>query len=166
MWIALTDATPETSCLYFLPACHDPGYHQTGDAITNIFSDPNSWQSITAQPMSAGGILCFSHRILHWGSRAVKNYPPRIAISLAFSDSTFETPYFNQKFLPFPPIALRAALQAGQAISYCQNVPLTKGMLGLYFRVFKRYEDFFCIAYREKVDGANQWIRYTNAFKR
>ena len=31
-WMALTNSTPENSCLYFLPAQHDPGYYK-GDSM-------------------------------------------------------------------------------------------------------------------------------------
>ena len=37
-WVALTDATPETSCLYVLPAPQDEGYYASGAVTTRAFS--------------------------------------------------------------------------------------------------------------------------------
>jgi hypothetical protein len=122
VWIPLTDATPASSCLYFLPAGADPGYLKTGDQLEDIFVKPQSWQHITAQPMAAGGVICFSHRLLHWGSVAELGAPARIAMSFAYAEKTFEAPFFSAEYLPSPPIALRAALQAGQAIMYNDQV--------------------------------------------
>eukprot|EP00750_Incisomonas_marina_P032560 INCI9218.3.p1 GENE.INCI9218.3~~INCI9218.3.p1 ORF type:complete len:303 (-),score=37.54 INCI9218.3:773-1681(-) len=112
VWVALTDATPDNSCLYFLPACNDPGYKKQGDNIEGVFDDLSRWQAISAQPVNAGGFLVFSHRTLHWGSLAKEEQPPRIALSFAFADPAFETPFFDpKKHLPLPPLRLRAALQ-------------------------------------------------------
>ena len=54
VWVALTDATPDNSCLYFLPACNDPGYKKQGDNIEGVFDDLSRWQAISAQPVNAG----------------------------------------------------------------------------------------------------------------
>lgn len=54
VWVALTDATPDNSCLYFLPARDDPGYKKQGDNIEGVFNDLSRWQAICAQPVSAG----------------------------------------------------------------------------------------------------------------
>lgn len=35
-WLALTPATPESSCLTFLPACDDPVYRVAGDALREV----------------------------------------------------------------------------------------------------------------------------------
>ena len=60
----------------------------------------------------SGGLLCFSHRTLHWGSKAVRGSPARIAMSFAFADPAFEEPFFDPAlYLPLPPVRLRAALQ-------------------------------------------------------
>ena len=102
VWMALTDATPENSCLYVVPRTADSGYHGCGDAI-----EPYNVQNIVCQPILQGGLIVFSHRLLHWGSNplaaavAVTVTPPvlplgvpikriRIAFSCAFADQTYE----------------------------------------------------------------------------
>ena len=80
----------------------------------------DAWQSILALPASPGTLLCFTHRLLHWGSRAQPGAAPRLAISFALADPTFEVPYFADPatHLPFPPLPLRVALRAAQVLVY------------------------------------------------
>jgi ectoine hydroxylase-related dioxygenase (phytanoyl-CoA dioxygenase family) len=99
LWLALTDATPENSCLYIIPAPHDPGYFdgdddacdeeaeaQTGgvnvnqkqsltgkDPLSKALPSKESYQNIRALPRQAGQAVIFSHRILHWGSKGNSN---------------------------------------------------------------------------------------------
>eukprot|EP00750_Incisomonas_marina_P032559 INCI9218.2.p1 GENE.INCI9218.2~~INCI9218.2.p1 ORF type:complete len:411 (-),score=54.05 INCI9218.2:350-1582(-) len=161
VWVALTDATPDNSCLYFLPACNDPGYKKQGDNIEGVFDDLSRWQAISAQPVNAGGFLVFSHRTLHWGSLAKEEQPPRIALSFAFADPAFETPFFDpKKHLPLPPLRLRAALQAGQAVMYSNQVPLSKAALALNERIFNRHSNFFLADYAAKISSKAQWERF------
>ena len=71
-WIALTDATPETSCLYCVPACDDSYYKKDDGGVAptaNTCQDNNSFANIRALPVQAGGLLTFTHRLLHWGSK-------------------------------------------------------------------------------------------------
>jgi hypothetical protein len=87
VWLALTEASPETSCLYVVPKGADAGYMGSctaSDALTAtslnaylpIVPAPAcregavsyDWRDIVAQPLEPGGLLVFSHRLLHWGS--------------------------------------------------------------------------------------------------
>ena len=161
-WIALSDASPENSCLYFLPADRDPGYLMAGDAIREALPGPAAWGNIVAQPCASGGMLVFSHRLLHWGSAAEKDAPPRVAMSFALADASFETgPYFDAKrFLPYPPLALRVSLRAGQAIAYNAQAPLSRAQLALDNRVFMAGKRFFSDGYVDKIAGAAQQIKF------
>ena len=135
VWLALTEATPQNSCLYFVPKEDDPGYHGDGDAIPSGLH----WGNIVAQPLKPGGMLAFSHRVLHWGSKPQPNYQgrPRIALTCAFADSSFEEQYFDHaKCLPFPPLGLRIGLVAGQQIQYEHLAKLDKYSMALYRRIF------------------------------
>jgi len=98
LWLALTDATPENSCLYVIPAINDPGYLEGDDndedqdqlpdevnAPRESFGKPaiisnqgplqralrfkESYQNIRAIPRNAGQAVLFTHRIMHWGSK-------------------------------------------------------------------------------------------------
>ena len=124
LWMALSDATPENSCIYVIPKQHDPGYlegddeedtnmhdqesHQdydavgtrtctTQDPLTRCLKSKESYQNIRALPRRAGESIAFTHRIIHWGSRGNSNCTePRIAISFVTSDPSFEKPYLRQ----------------------------------------------------------------------
>eukprot|EP00978_Attheya_sp_CCMP212_P036942 scaffold170959_cov30-Attheya_sp.AAC.1 len=107
LWMALTDATPENSCLYVIPKPYDPGYmagddkdnDEDLDPLTRAVSTKESYQHIRALPRRAGESILFTHRILHWGSRGnptsstQQKNKPRIAISFVASDASFEAPY-------------------------------------------------------------------------
>jgi hypothetical protein len=168
-WMALTDATPETSCLYFVPSHDDPGYRQAGDNMESLFSSPVSIQNIVAQPAAAGTMLCFSHRTVHWGSKPRQSSGcedendervPRVALSLAFADPTFEVAYFSEDFLPLPPLTLRVALVSGQLIMYKTQVKLTKPQLALHFRIFMSQKALFSNAYVEKISTSAQFLKF------
>ena len=68
-WLALTNATPDNSCLYVLPKANDVDYLVAGDSTDRCLSTATAvWPNVVAQPLAAGGMLTFSHRLLHWGS--------------------------------------------------------------------------------------------------
>ena len=121
-WMPLSSATPEASCLYFVPRDKDPGYEQ-GDAgqgssgegseesgsaapppnpLAAAFSSPACWQNIIGLPTARGGLLCFSSRTLHWGGAPLASDPsweaeegpraPRQALSIAFATPHYELP--------------------------------------------------------------------------
>lgn len=94
-WIALSDATPENSCLYMIPKPYDPGYTSgdidsvadendcgdcdsakigwksdgSADPLHRALSSKNSFQHIRCLPRKAGQSILFTHRIIHWGSQ-------------------------------------------------------------------------------------------------
>eukprot|EP00041_Stephanoeca_diplocostata_P005382 m.61093 g.61093 ORF g.61093 m.61093 type:complete len:498 (+) comp15752_c0_seq1:288-1781(+) len=101
-WLALSDATPENSCLYVIPRPFDPGYSAgdgTGpddDMMRDALATKESYQNIRGLPVQQGEALFFSHRTIHWGSRGHPAYAhPRKALSFAFSDDSFEAPYIR-----------------------------------------------------------------------
>jgi len=94
-WIALSDATPENSCLYVIPKPYDPGYTKgdsdnvtddndsndcdeaksgrssdgSADPLHRALSSKESFQHIRCLPRKAGQSILFTHRIIHWGSQ-------------------------------------------------------------------------------------------------
>jgi len=164
-WLSLSTAAPEQSCLYFLPANKDPGYRASGDAILQALEGPHAWPRIEAQPCLPGDLLCFSHRLLHWGGEASPAAAPRVALSYAFADPDFEESAFCSSYLPIPPIELRLALISGQAIVYNSQCPLTKGQLALNNRIFLSQKRYFKEAYVEKVMYAAQSLKFMMAQK-
>lgn len=166
VWVALSDATPDSSCLYFLPADRDAGYLTAGDNILEALPSPAHWPSIVAQPCIRGDVLCFSHRVLHWGSTSQHDAAHRVALSFAFSDALFEEAAFPPSFLPLPPLGLRLGLLCGQAILYAAQAPLSKGALALNNRVFASQQAFFNAAYTEKVLASAQSLKFMMAHMR
>jgi hypothetical protein len=172
VWLALTPATPENSCLYLVPRSDDLGYHGVGDAVSPT---PIPWQCIVAQPLPAGGLLAFSHRLLHWGSTpqppslqdSLSARVPRIALSMAFADPSFEEPYFDSDlYLPFPPVGLRLGLVAGQLIQYEHLAPLDKHGIALLRRIFHSQKRFFNDTYFQKISSAIQFLEFVRKQQR
>ena len=159
-WLALSSVPPASSCLYFLPATKDPGYGGPGDLVREALPGPLAWPSIQSQPCEAGDLLVFSHRLLHWGGEAEEGAPPRVALSFSFADPAFEAAAFDAALLPFPPLPLRLALIAGQAILYAAQAPLSKGALALNNRIFAAQQKSFSAAYAERVLGEAQSIKF------
>jgi len=110
VWVALTDALPENSCIYCLPAYEDVFYWSTKESevaptpcseaqqLTHdalLANEKNAHtavrtaglQAIRAMPARAGDVLAWSHRLLHWGGLSSRHAQvPRIALSYAVAD--------------------------------------------------------------------------------
>lgn len=163
-WIALTPATPSTSCLYFVPKGDDVGYFVEGDALDQVLPDPHSWQNIVAAPCETGDLLCFSHRVVHWASKAragQREQQPRIALSFAAADTSFERPNFDtMKKGKYPPLALRVGLIAAQAILYSIQVPLHKYELALNNRIFMASRAHFSKTFVDRIQAEAQYLKF------
>jgi hypothetical protein len=164
-WFALTSATTDNSCLYFVDLLNDSGYFRQGDAMSS--TEPIKLQHVSAQPLAAGGLLSFSHRLLHWGSEVNPdcspqlNDLPRMALTTAFADSRFELPYFDHaKYLPHPPLGLRLGLVCGQQIQYEHLSVLGKHELALVNRIFHKQKEFFNEGYFDKIQSAAQMLMF------
>ena len=159
-WVALTAATPQSSCLHFVAKGDDAGYTLPGDALDVVLPTPLSWQNIVAAPCEPGDLLCFSHRVVHWASKALAPAPPRVALSFAVADPAFETPNFEPS--AFPPLALRVGLTAAQAVLYSEQVPLHKYELALNNRIFCSARHHFAEAYADRVESLGQYLKFKN----
>ena len=169
----MTDATPETSCLYCVPARDDPAYMKSdGDnaPTANACPDNGSFGNIRALPTRAGGLVTFTHRLLHWGSRADaracarKGSMPRMAIAFGASDPNEYPPFFSASHGPIPKVTLRAALVAGQALVYGSRATMTEERIGLYWDVYRARASEFAPHYRKSVASYRALCRF-NAHK-
>lgn len=163
MWLALTDATPENSCLYVIPKQFDPGYiegdddgDEGSDPLSRALPDKQAYQNIRALPRRAGQSLLFTHRILHWGSRGNPNShikTPRIAISFVSSDPAFERPYLDSSLLDngMPPFKIRLLLVCAQLLIYYQRFDLSKECIKACHDYVKDHEDVLEETYKNKV---------------
>lgn len=79
------------------------------DPLSTALKDKESYQHIRALPLNPGEYVIFTHRIMHWGSKGRKSYQgePRISLSVAFSDPTFEAPYFTESLTEHPSFEMR-----------------------------------------------------------
>lgn len=160
-WIALTEATPENSCLYVIPKFADPGYMlgddddvvNGQDPMRKALSTKSSYQDIRALPLQSGGAAFFTHRILHWGSKGSNraHVSPRVSLAVAFSDPNFEKPYFVEQHSVRPPFHLRVALICGQMIVYYQRFNFSRKELLFFKRCFDAHVDAFDDSYKTKV---------------
>lgn len=164
-WIALTEASPRSSCLYVVPADLDPGY-VNGDLedddplARSLRADKQNYQRVRALPCSPGEAVVFSHRTLHWGSRADDDAPePRVSLSFACSDSSFEGPYLVDSAAPrstigglcIPTFSARLVLFAAQQIAYHERFNLGRARLRLYHDIFSAHTSLLTSDYRAKV---------------
>ena len=182
-WICLTPATNTSSCLYFIPKNDDNGYHIAGDSLDVVLPNRLTWQNIVSEPCQPGDILCFSHRVVHWASKARKCYDsitgheiiePRIALSFAVADHHYEQPNFihhyknngNKSSSKYkhkhnhPSIGLRVGLTAAQAILYNEQVPLKRHELALNNRIFCSSKHLFQQHYIDRVCGEAQYLKF------
>ena len=69
-----------------------------------------------------------------------------------------------EEFAPFPPIALRVALVAAQAILYHEQVPLSKGALALNNRIFCASRSLFDKEYSSRIVAEAQYHKWKRQY--
>jgi hypothetical protein len=160
IWIPLTDASADNSCLYVLPACEDCRYRNSVTDTNPIFFEPKMFQCIRCLPARAGSAVMFTSRLLHWGSKGKTSaVAPRIAISFAASTDDHELPYFSRDLLPLPPFCIRLALIAGQLIVYSEQEPYSREELEKFYSLFMYQHMEFDVTYVDKVKQAMELAR-------
>ena len=178
-WIALTDSTPENSCLCFIPRYQDPGYsigdnddpgESDADPLRLCLPNKEAFQHVTPVPAEAGSAVIFTHRVIHWGSRGrgrpesygLPRVEPRVCISFGFADDAFEPAYMSRcKNLPFPPLSQRVALVASQMIAYHERFPLNARELKIFHDAISTNAAELDPLYRKKV--MDEYVRATSA---
>jgi len=157
-WLPLTDACPENSCLYMLPAHADPGYHDgdlpapAPDPLQRALHDKHAFQQLRCLPAPRGSACVFTHRVIHWGSAGRPGYhTPRIAVSVACADPLFERPYLLNTSQVFPSLSTRFALCCAQMIVYHERFHFTAKQLLFFRHCFERSHELFHPEYVSKV---------------
>lgn len=93
-WIALSEATPLSSCVYILPKSRDPVYGTENEQHWQI-----DYPSIRALPAQPGDFYCWDQSVLHWGSASSRFADgPRISMALEFQRSDIKP--FVKPLLP------------------------------------------------------------------
>ena len=181
IWIPLTNATCENSCLYVIPRKCDEGYTE-GDDDTNLektplekcLKDKKAYQNITACPVDVGEAVVFTHRTIHWGSKPRDNYQgePRVNVSFGFSDDSFERAYLKNRngvkvtedaedVQSLPTLKERLVLIASQMIVYHERFPPKNfKALKLLKKIHDAGKSFLDERYREIIE--TEYIRATS----
>ena len=98
VWIPLTDATLDRSCIYLLPADRDPAYRTDARAVEPSRS---ALQHVRACPAAAGSVMAWTTHLVHWGSLGgEEGAGPRLSVAMylqnrdvsPFHESAFEIP--------------------------------------------------------------------------
>lgn len=146
VWLALTDATPATSCIYVLPAPADPHYRCAVDADASAAADDADitliaaaeHQHIRALPTSRGTALVWSHRLIHWGSAHGGGLPDaRKTIAFGMSDIGFEAALLAAPSA-VPQFEARLALIALTLIGYHHTEPVARPLIPLILSALAR----------------------------
>ena len=181
IWIPLTNATCENSCLYVIPRKCDEGYTE-GDDDTDLektplekcLKDKKAYQNITACPVDVGEAVVFTHRTIHWGSKPRDNYQgePRVNVSFGFSDDSFEKAYLKNRngvkvtedaddVQSLPTLKERLVLIASQMIVYHERFPPKNfKALKLLKKIHDTGKSFLDERYREIIE--TEYIRATS----
>ena len=94
LWIPLSDATTRNGCMYVVPKSLEP------PAFADAFLAKPSYtgmevaallQASRALPAAAGSVLGWHHGVIHWGSCAEADAPPRVSIASEFVAPDAET---------------------------------------------------------------------------
>lgn len=159
-WVALSEASPDNSCLYMVPRTVDPGYEagddpdpEAEDPLIALMRNDAAVQSIRCCPLKPGGVVVFSHRCMHWGSKGRPTcQKPRVSISFGCSDPSFEAPFLGrpEQHLPFPKPSVRAALAAAQLINYHERFNFAPAMLRRFGASYRAKRAVFTEEYNQK----------------
>jgi len=177
-WLPLTPATPETSCLHFLPVGADPGFHAPAPPppgacplVAALRGEPAQHQRVVALPAAPGALLAFGSRTLHWGSApppplpSAPPKPPRQALSFALAEEGFEPPAWRCAAGGGAPRALaeRVALAAAQALVYADQAPLGEGVAQQLLDAFlagSAGAAGFDRAYADRAVARGRWLAF------
>ena len=136
-WLALTDASEATSCMFFIPAHADEDYamldHPTGVDDEAFFAHDNdekfgsilvdSHRYLHSAPVDSGNALVWSHRTLHWSSMSPPDAPhARFSMAFSMSKMDVDPPALKHTDLSVPPpFEARLALICYTGVSYHYN---------------------------------------------
>eukprot|EP00931_Biecheleriopsis_adriatica_P046883 TRINITY_DN26975_c0_g1_i2.p1 TRINITY_DN26975_c0_g1~~TRINITY_DN26975_c0_g1_i2.p1 ORF type:complete len:418 (-),score=87.38 TRINITY_DN26975_c0_g1_i2:85-1338(-) len=165
IWIAITDASPKTSCIYVLPAYADPSYKDlAGDDSRLIVG--YSHQHIRALPVQSGDVLLWSHRLLHWGSAA----PPeathsRKTLTFAMAAPGFEEPFLHLAAGEVPSFEARLALVAFTLVCYHNSEAVAPAIQPLVVEILRRHADHLTDAALTRSATGKQFLKNIMALR-
>ena len=92
IWIALSDATHENSCICVVPIANDSTFHSMDESFHTYQHEYFYDNSKIMLEAKTGDVLGWHPQLLHWGKASTnKNANPRISVSVEFiSDRVME----------------------------------------------------------------------------
>ena len=139
LWIPLTKAVPENSCMYMLPANKDIHYHDQIPPDLK-FGFPGKLSDIQALPSEPNDILIWNQRVVHWGSTSNTKHEIGPRISLAFEFQRSDVSPFNEPLLEpnrLPTFKERLNLIGKQVIQYTHMYGFNEELVNLAKKLLK-----------------------------
>ena len=139
VWISLTDASLQTSCIFCLPAYADPNYSsETLDEDATVIL-AQAHQHIRPMPVLQGDVLAWSSRLLHWGSASPLDAPTtRKTLTFTMADPSFEQPSIITSSSQLPPFPARLVLVAYSLVCYHHSQPVPPIVVPVVLDVLRR----------------------------
>ena len=129
VWIPLSKASPNNSCMYILPANKDNFYNKPKLNSANF---PGAVSDIKALPAEAGDVLMWTQELYHWGSSSGEDglNEPRISIAFEFQRSDI-APFNNFLLEPnlLPTFNERLVLISMQILQYTHMYGFKKDLV-------------------------------------
>lgn len=89
VWIPLTAATTENSCMHIVPQSEDPNCQSTGELYYANWDESLYAGKEVAIPCNAGDIVAWNQQVLHWGGATSNtSAAPRISVGIEFADNS------------------------------------------------------------------------------
>jgi len=124
IWVSLTDSTPDSGCMYFLPASKDRNYPHNPHFVIE------DWQNIRAVPAKKGDVLMWNQSVLHWGGECSEwAEVPRMSMAFEMQRADIDplsTPLIDRKTIPS--FKARLGILGKQLLQYQHMVSLSDDM--------------------------------------
>jgi hypothetical protein len=133
LWVPLTNAFPENSCMYILPANKDRHYSEENPPNLS-FGFPGNLSDIQALPAKPNDVLIWNQKVVHWGSTSNSSHSLGPRISLAFEFQRDDVEPFNKPLIDpnsLPTYNERLQLIGKQIIQYTHMYGFNENLVDL-----------------------------------
>lgn len=146
VWLAITDASPATSCIYVLPASNDPEYKSMSGSKHDRGVVAHFLQHLRALPVERGTVLHWSHRVLHWGSASPAEAPSaRKTLTFAMARPSYEQPLLSLEPGASPCFEARLVLVAYTLICYHHSQPVPTALRSALVEVIRQHSGHLAV---------------------
>ena len=142
VWIPLSKATPENSCMYILPANKDKYYNK--EKQVNSSNDfPGKIENFKALPADPGDLLIWTQEVYHWGSSSDLDHTECPRVSIAFEFQRGDIPPFRDFLLEpnvLPTFEERLVLISMQILQYINMYKFERDLGFWAYNYIERYK--------------------------